>query len=84
MNDWISWLASMRFCSISNVQLLQLCLGPGHAHDHTDTLVHRLGRRPFHVIQLGGPQTRGVLHPGWTLTEVKVFPSQLLVLIVRD
>lgn len=56
MNDWISWSASMHFCSISNVQLLQPCLGPGHAHGHTDMLVHRLGRRPFHPIRQREPQ----------------------------
>lgn len=57
MNDWISWSASMHFCSISNVQLLQPSRGPGYAHGHTDTLVHRWGRRPFHATQQRGPQT---------------------------
>lgn len=47
----------MHFCSISNVQLLQPSREPGHAHGHTDTLVHRWGRRPFHATQQRGPQT---------------------------
>lgn len=48
----------MHFCSISIVQLLQPSHWPGHAHGHTDTLIHRMEMRPFHATQQTGPQAQ--------------------------
>lgn len=87
MNDWISWSASMHFCSISIVQLRQPPMDLGV---HMDTQTHsftngggypsiRLSREGHRLIG-----DRGVLHRGWTGTEMSVFPSHLLILIVGE
>lgn len=88
MNDWISWSASMHFCSISNVQLLHPSHGPGHAHGHTDTVVHRWGRRPLHATSTEDhrlvQQRSASQRPETVRPETSVFSSQLLILIVGE